>query len=79
MSHALCVSCSLGYFLLLPAGNLGALRPRHPAILFSFDPASKAALKRMDVFGEFNSQPQVLYEYVPSQGQGLILTVLVGT
>ena len=33
----------------------------------------------MDVFREFNSQPQVLYEYVPSQGQGLILTVLVGT
>ena len=31
-----------GYFLLLPAGNLGALRPQHPAILFSFDPASKA-------------------------------------
>ncbi|CAJ1338584.1 unnamed protein product [Effrenium voratum] len=29
------------YFLLLPAGNLGALRPGHPAILYSFDPASK--------------------------------------
>ncbi|CAK9025663.1 unnamed protein product [Durusdinium trenchii] len=29
-----------------------------------------AALKRMDVFREFNSQPQVLYEYVPSQGEG---------
>eukprot|EP00435_Cladocopium_sp_Y103_P069213 s209_g32.t3 len=31
----------LRYFLLLPAGNLGALRPQPSAILFSFDPASK--------------------------------------
>lgn len=66
----------LRYFLLLPAGNLGALRPQPSAILFSFDPASKVLYEYVPGHGESEGRCVAMWSPYCPEVNALLWTVL---
>lgn len=64
------------YFLLLPAGNLGALRPQPSAILFSFDPASKVLYEYVPGHGESAGRCVAMWSPSCPEVNALLWTVL---